>query len=96
MPTYITLLRWTSEGLKNVKDSPSRLDAARKVFQDAGVTLREFYMVTGQYDMVIISEARDDMALAKAALSVASKGNVQTETLRAFTESEYRTILGSL
>ena len=96
MPTYITLLRWTSEGLKNVKDSPSRLDAARKVFKDAGVTLREFYMVTGRYDMVIISEAQDDMALAKAALSVASKGNVQTETLRAFTESEYRTILGSI
>jgi uncharacterized protein with GYD domain len=96
MPTYITLLRWTSEGAKNVKESPSRLDAARKAFQSAGVTLKDFYMVTGRYDMVIISEAPDDIALARATLSVASKGSVQTETLRAFTENEYRTIIGSL
>ncbi len=96
MPTYITLLRWTSEGAKNIKESPSRLDAARKAFQAAGVTLKDFYMVTGRYDMVIISEATDDISLAKATLSVASKGSVQTETLRAFTENEYRSIIGSL
>ena len=53
-------------------------------------------MVTGRYDMVIISEAIDDISLAKATLSVASKGSVQTETLRAFTENEYRSIIGSL
>lgn len=96
MPTYITLLRWTSEGAKSIKESPSRLDAARKAFQAAGVTLKEFYMVTGRYDLVIVSEAADDIALAKATLSVASKGSVQTETLRAFTESEYRSIVISL
>ena len=96
MPTSITLLRWTSEGAKNITESPSRLDAARKVFQAAGVTLKDFYMVTGRYDMVIISEAIDDISLAKATLSVASKGSVQTETLRAFTENEYRSIIGSL
>jgi len=96
VPTYITLLRWTSEGAKNITESPSRLDAARKAFQAAGVTLKDFYMVTGRYDMVIISEAIDDISLAKATLSVASKGSVQTETLRAFTENEYRSIIGSL
>jgi len=96
MPTYITLLRWTSEGIKNVKESPSRLDAARKAFQAAGVTMKDFYMVTGRYDMVIIFEAPDDTTLAKATLAIASKGSVQTETLRAFTENEYRKILGSL
>ena len=96
MPTYITLLRWTSQGLKSIKESPSRLDAARKAFQAVGVTLKEFYMVTGHYDMVIISEAPDDVALAKVTLSVASHGNVQTETLRAFSEKEYRNIMGTL
>ena len=96
MPTYITLMRWTSQGAKNIKDSPSRLDAARKAFQAVGLTLKDFYMVTGRYDMVLISEAPDDAALAKATLSVASHGNVQTETLRAFTEKEYRNIVGSL
>ena len=56
MPTYITLMRWTSQGAKNIKDSPSRLDAARKAFQAVGVTLKDFYMVTSRYDMVLISE----------------------------------------
>ena len=96
MPTYITLLRWTSEGIKNIKESPSRLDAARKAFHAAGVTMKDFYMVTGRYDMVIVSEAPDDLTLAKATLLVTSKGSVQTETLRAFTENEYRTIIGGL
>ena len=96
MPTYITLMRWTSQGAKSVKESPSRLDAARKAFKAVGVTLKDFYMVTGRYDMVIISEAPDDVALAKATLSVAAHGNVQTETLRAFSEKEYRGIVSSL
>jgi uncharacterized protein with GYD domain len=86
MPTYITLMRWTSQGSKSIKESPSRLDAARKAFQAVGVSLKDFYMVTGRYDMVIISEAPDDVTLAKATLTVASHGNVQTESLRAFSE----------
>jgi uncharacterized protein with GYD domain len=95
MPTYITLMRWTNEGAKSMKDSPSRLDAARKAFKAAGITLKDFYMVTGRYDMVVISEAPDDVVFAKATLSIASHGNVQTETLRAFTEKEYRNIISS-
>ena len=96
MPTYICLLRWTAKGIEAIKDSPSRLDGARKVFESAGATLKDFYMVMGQYDMVIIAEAPNDTAIAKALLSVASKGAVQTETLRAFTESEYRSIASGL
>ena len=96
MPTYVSLLRWTNKGIENIKDSPARLDAARKVFQTAGATLREFFMVTGQYDMIIIADAPDDVVMARAILTVASKGAVQSETLRAFTENEYRTILSGL
>jgi uncharacterized protein with GYD domain len=96
MPTYITLLRWTNKGLENIKDSPKRLDTARKGFAAMGVTLRDFYMVTGRYDMVIVTEAPDDATLAKATLSVVSSGAVQTETLRAFTEKEYRDIFAGL
>jgi len=96
MPTYITLLRWTGHGLDNLKDSPKRLDAARKAFEALGVTMKDFYMVTGRYDMVIVSEAPDDTAIARATLAVASKGSVQTETLRAFSENEYRNIISSL
>jgi uncharacterized protein with GYD domain len=93
---YITLLRWTAEGARDVKKSPSRLDAARKSFAQLGVTMRDFYMTTGRYDMVAICEAPNDTALAKALLSTLGAGSVQTETMRAFTEDEYRNILDSL
>jgi uncharacterized protein with GYD domain len=96
MPTYIALLKWTPQGVQNVKQSPSRLEAARKGFAAAGVTMKEFYMVMGQYDMVAIVEAPDDTTLAKAILATASQGSVTTETCRAFTESEYRGIVGAL
>jgi uncharacterized protein with GYD domain len=96
MPTYICLARWTSKGLENIKDSPERLDAARKLFQSSGLTLKDFFMVTGRYDMVFLADAPDDASIAKAILSVASKGAIQTETLRAFTESEYRSIVSGL
>lgn len=96
MPTYITLLRWTQKGIENVKQSPSRLDAARKMFEASGLKLKEFYMVMGQYDMVTVTEAPDDETGAKATLALASQGSVTTETLRAFTEDEYRRIIGAL
>jgi uncharacterized protein with GYD domain len=96
MQTYICLLRWTHKGLENVTDSPSRLDAARKAFETAGVTMKSFYMVMGHYDMVIIMEAADDTSLAKALLNISKKGAVQTETMRAFSESEYRSIMSAL
>jgi len=61
-----------------------------------GAELKQFYLVVGQYDIVTISEAPDDETIAKCALDVASKGNVTTETLRAFTEDEYRKIIAAL
>ena len=96
MPTYVALLKWTQQGLKDVKQSPSRLDAARKGFQAAGVTMKTFYMTMGQYDMVAVVEAPDDATLAKAILTAASQGSIMSETCRAFTEDEYRQILGGL
>jgi uncharacterized protein with GYD domain len=96
MPTYITLLRWTQKGIDNVKQSPARLDAAKKAFQEAGGKMTQFYMVMGQYDMVAIAEAPDDETASRMALTSAAGGNVRTETLRAFTEDEYRKILAAL
>jgi len=96
MPTYIALLKWTPQGLQNIKQSPSRLDAAKKGFQAAGVTMKQFYMVTGQYDMVAICEAPDDSALATAILATTSQGSIVSETCRAFTEDEYRKIIAGL
>jgi len=96
MPTYITLGRWTQQGIEKVKDSPARHDAFKQLVKSAGGEVKGFYMVTGQYDIVIISEAPNDDAMAKTALATASKGGVKTETLRAFTEDEYRKIVAAL
>ena len=96
MATYISLVSYTQKGIENVKESPSRLDTAKEGFRALGGELKEFYLVMGQYDMVVISEAPDDETAAKAALMLGSAGSVRTETFRAFTEDEYRKIFESL
>jgi uncharacterized protein with GYD domain len=96
MPTYMVMSKWTSQGLQNLKQSPNRLDAARKAYESAGIKMTQFWMVTGQYDMIAILEAPDDIAFAKAILTSTSQGSFTTETCRAFTEDEYRKIIGGL
>jgi len=96
MPTYITLASWTQKGIKNIKESPGRLDATKKAFQAAGAELKEFYLVTGKYDMIVVSEAPNDETVAKLTLAIGSSGAVRTETLRAFKEDEYRRIIAAL
>jgi len=96
MATYIMLHHYTQKGIEKIKESPTRLEAVKKAFKALGAELKQFYLVAGQYDIVTISEAPDAETIAKCALDVASKGNVTTETLRAFTEEEYRKIIGAL
>jgi uncharacterized protein with GYD domain len=96
MAKYILLVNWTEQGVKNVKDSPKRLDAARKLAETAGAKMGDFYMTMGGYDMVAHVEAPDDATLAKFVLHLAGAGNVRTQTLKAFSEDEYRKILGAL
>ena len=96
MPTYIALLKWTAQGVGKVKDSPSRLDAGRKAFGKIGVKIMDTYLTMGRYDLVCIIDAPDDETYARAMLSLGSQGNVQTETLRAFNEEDYRKICKSV
>jgi uncharacterized protein with GYD domain len=96
MATYISLLRFTHQGIEKIKESPSRLDSARKLYEGLGAKLREFYLVTGRYDAIVVVDAPDDATVAKIALALGSRGNVRTETMRAFPEQEYRTIVGAL
>lgn len=96
MARYILLVNWTDQGVKSVKDSPKRLDAARKLAETAGARLGDFYMTMGGYDMVAHVEAPDDATLAKFVLHLAGAGNVRTQTLKAFSEDEYRKILSAL
>jgi len=96
MPTYIALLKWTAQGISKVKDSPSRLDAGRAEFRKAGIEMKDVYLTMGQYDLVCVIDAPDDETLAKGILTLGSQGNVSTETLKAFSEDDYRKIIGSL
>ena len=96
MPTYISLLRFTQKGMETIKEGPKRVDAAKQRFRAAGGELKAFYLVTGQYDAVAISELPNDEAAARLALGTGSMGNVRTETLRAFSEDEYRKIIASM
>ncbi|MEE9159664.1 MAG: GYD domain-containing protein [Gammaproteobacteria bacterium] len=96
MSTYLCLSQWTQKGIENIKESPARLDAAREEWEKQGVTIRDFYLTTGQYDLVFVVEAADDATLAKVLLAQASKGGIRTTTLHAFSEAEYREIIGSL
>ena len=96
MATYIMLMNWTDQGIKSVKDSPKRLDAARKLAKKGGCELRDFYMTIGKHDMIAVLEAPDDEAAAKFVLSTASGGNIRTTTLKAFPEDTYRKVLKAL
>jgi uncharacterized protein with GYD domain len=96
MPTYITLVRFTQKGIENIKEGPARLEAAKNGFQAMGAEIKAFYLVMGQYDAIVISEAPDDETVTKLALSIGSKGNIRTETLRAYTEDEYRKTIADL
>ena len=96
MATYIMLASYTQKGIEEIKESPARLDAAKQAFQAMGAELKEFYLVMGRYDMLVIGEAPDDETAAKLALAIGSRGSVRTETLKAFSEDEYRKIIDAL
>jgi uncharacterized protein with GYD domain len=96
MATYVSLVRYTEQGVRSIKESPARLDAAKKAFQAAGGEIKQFYLAMGKYDIVIISEGPSDEVAAAMALGLASLGNVRTETMRVFPEAEFRKIVGSI
>jgi uncharacterized protein with GYD domain len=84
------------QGISTLKEGPNRLDASKEILNRYGSELKAFYLTIGRYDIVTISEAPDDHAAAKIALTIGNAGNVTTETLRAFTEDEYREIVAAL
>jgi uncharacterized protein with GYD domain len=96
MPVYITLLHYTQQGIENIKEGPARLERAREAISAAGGQLHAFYLTLGQYDAVSIGEVPSDEVYAATILALAAGGAVRTESLRAFTEDEYREIITSL
>ena len=96
MATFVVLCRYTHQGVENVKASPARVEAVKQGFHSKGAEVKGFYTLMGEYDSLLIVEAPSDDLMAQLALGVESKGNVRTETLRAFTEDEFRKIVASI
>jgi uncharacterized protein with GYD domain len=96
MTTYVMLANWTEQGIQKAKDSPRRLDAAKKALKEMSGEIKSFYLTMGDYDMVVIFEAPDDAVAARFSLQLGMLGNVRTRTLKAFPEAAYREIINSL
>ena len=96
MATFVVLAKYTQQGIANIKDSPKRLDAYKRAAQQAGATVKGFYLTLGAYDIVLVLEAQDDETAARLSIATAALGNVSTQTLRAFNEEEFRKLIASL
>ena len=95
MAINVSLVNFTEQGIRNVKDSPKRAAAFRDLAKKHGVSVREIYWTTGQYDMVVITEGADD-ALAAVLLSVGRLGNIRTQTLRAMDLETFQRVLAKV
>jgi uncharacterized protein with GYD domain len=83
MAIFIVLGSFTQEGITNIKDSPQRLEAAKKVADSVGGVIKEFYYTMGRYDFVAITEAPSYEAMMRALLTIGTTGAIRTETLQA-------------
>ncbi len=93
MTTYVTLYNFTDQGIKNIKDTVKRTEVATKAAVAMGMKIKEVVWTQGQYDMVIISEASDDLKATAMALNTLKLGNVRAQTLRGFTAAEMEKVL---
>src|SRR5438128_9967974 len=94
MATYIMLASFTDQGIRKVKDSPKRAGAFKDMAKKCGATVKDVFWTLGEYDVVAIVEAPDDISMTALRLSSGALGNVRTQTLRAFPEPDMRTIHG--
>jgi uncharacterized protein with GYD domain len=96
MAGYISLVRFTPQGVATIKDLPQRLDAVKKTAEGMGVRVVGIWLTMGQYDLVAIFDAPNDQVMGTLLLSLAGRGNGSSETMRAFSEDEIRTLVSKL
>ncbi len=95
MATFIALVNFTDQGIKNVKDSPDRLNAFRALTEKAGVTIKSVHYTLGHHDMVLVAEGSEE-AYMSVGLKLGSLGNVRTQTLRAFSPDDFKKFIGKM
>jgi uncharacterized protein with GYD domain len=96
MPMFICSLNWTDQGIRSVKDAPTRAQAARDLAKKVGVEIKEVYLTSGDDDLLVIVDAPNGDNVAKFALALGSQGNVRTRTARAWPQSEFQKLISEL
>ena len=96
MPTFVVLAAFTDQGIRSVKETIGRAEAFKDMARKSGITVKDLYWTLGQYDVIAVCEAPDDETATAFSLSVSSRGNVRSQTLRAFSFDEMKMILGKM
>src|SRR5437588_11230525 len=96
MATYVTLLKFTQRGVKEIKDTGKRAAELRNHAKKHGIEVKEQLWCMGAYDGLLIFDAPDDETATSAMLSLASRGDVTTQTMRAFSASALEKVLGKV
>jgi uncharacterized protein with GYD domain len=96
MPTYVTLMNWTDQGIRTVRDTVDRSEQADALAEKHGARIEEVYWTVGAYDIVVLVEAPDDESVTAMLLELGSAGNLRTTTLRAYDHEEMSGILRRL
>jgi uncharacterized protein with GYD domain len=96
MPTYITLMNWTDQGVKTARETVHRRDQADALAEKYGARIEQVYWTVGPYDIVTIIEAPDDESATAMLLELGSQGNLRTTTLRAYDRDQMSGIVQRL
>ena len=94
MHKFIIFGNYTDKGIKDIKDSSTRLASAKELAKEFDGEISSFYLTLGHYDIFLICEFPSDEKAARFTIKLGSLGNVRTTTLKAFTEEEYKSITG--
>ena len=96
MALYITLYKWTEQGIKNIKDAPERIKASAKALEAVGGKLVSVYLTMGEYDLVSVNDCPNDEIAATMLLNQAMQGNIRSVTLKAFSLDQFSQIVKKL
>src|SRR5882762_359518 len=96
MPSYIALIQFTDQGIRNIKDTIKRGDAAAAEAEKMGMKIVEEFWTMGGYDAVVVVDAPNDETMSAFMLKIGSLGNVKSHTLRAFRRNEMEEILAKM
>ena len=96
MPTFIITMNWTDQGIRAIKDTPKRVQAARELGKKLGIEIKQIFVTSGESDVLAILETANPDNIAKMAMIIGGQGNVRTRTARAWTEAEFNKLISEL